>query len=162
MILGIDPGLSGALALYCPVRKTVADCWDMPTYAITRGRQKRALDCVALSSNIERYSFWDKIDFAVMEEVHAMPMQGIVTTGQLMKAYGAVEGILAALRIPTKFVPPTVWKRAMRVTADKDSSRERASQLAPAAAKYWPNKGHHGRAEAFLIAVYASQSGQNK
>lgn len=153
IILGIDPGLSGAFAIVGEDGVTVS---DMPTFTIKRGKQRRSLDLDALVRSLQLSTVWG-IDLAVIEEVHAMPAQGVVTTGQLMEAYGAVKGIVAALGIPRVLVPPAVWKQALRVSADKDSSRERASQLAPAHAHLWPAKKDHGRAEAFLLAIYGKR-----
>ena len=151
IIAGCDPGLSGAVALLDAATGAVIDILDMPTLALSRsGKAKRELDPHALAGAIGR----DRIAHAFVEQVGAMPGQGVSSVFSFGKSYGVVIGVLATLGVPMTFVAPAVWKRALQVPAAKDGARARASQLLPAAAAHWPLVKHDGRAEAALIATY--------
>jgi crossover junction endodeoxyribonuclease RuvC len=151
IIAGVDIGLSGAVALLDAATGGVIDIWDMPTLALTRGgKNKRELDAHALAGALGR----DRIGHCFIEQVGAMPGQGVSSVFSFGKSYGVTIGIMAALGIPMTFVAPAAWKRALQVPAAKDGARARASQLMPAAAHHWPLVKHDGRAEAALIAYY--------
>jgi crossover junction endodeoxyribonuclease RuvC len=151
IIAGIDPGLSGAVALLDAETGLVIDVFDMPILALSRGgKAKRELDAHALAGALGR----DRIGHAFVEQVGAMPGQGVSSVFAFGKAYGIAIGVLATLGLPMSFVAPAAWKRALQVPAAKDGARARASQLMPAAAHHWPLVKHDGRAEAALIAYW--------
>ena len=152
MILGIDPGLGGAIAALTAHSRL--DIYDMPTLALTvNGKTRRRIDGHKLAQLIK--SLAPAVTAAVLENVHSMPAQGVASSFSFGKAAGAIEQCLVDHNIPYRTVEPAVWKRYFSVTHDKDSSRQRASQLLPAFAGLWPNKSHDGRAEAALLALYA-------
>lgn len=151
-ILGIDPGLSGAIAFYLfgPEADTV-ECYDVPTHSIN-GKNK--LDLIQLSQMIHLHL---PVDLAVIEDVAAMPKQGVTSTFSFGYAAGAVGGIVASCGIRHEMVRPHIWKRAMGIGSDKDLSRRKASQRWPSDAGYWTRKRDDGRAEAALLALYGAQ-----
>lgn len=145
-IIGIDPGLSGGIALY-----DNGDYWtnDMPVFMIERNRRKkRDIDIPNLVVLLK------SADHAFVEQVGAMPKQGVSSTFAFGKGYGIILGILGALEIPVTLVTPQRWKKALGVPKGKDAARMRASQLLPGCADQWPLKKHDGRAEAAMIAYY--------
>jgi crossover junction endodeoxyribonuclease RuvC len=151
LVAGIDPGLSGAVALLDAETGAVIDIFDAPTLALSRGgKAKRDIDVHALAGALDR----DRIGHAFVEQVGAMPGQGVSGVFAFGKAYGITIGVLATLGAPMSFIAPQVWKRALQVPAAKDGARARASMLIPAAAHHWPLVKHDGRAEAALIATY--------
>jgi len=155
-IVGIDPGLTGALAFYV---NGEVKAFDMPTVEIQRGKKnKRDLDVQALVALIQQYRAYNPKIRAVIEKAQAMPKQGTSSMFAYGQAYGTVLGILAAMQIPVTKIHPTVWKRKMGVNAGKDGCRQRASEIFPQFADNWPLKKHHGRAEAALIAAYGGNS----
>jgi hypothetical protein len=93
---------------------------------------------------------------ALVEQVGAMPKQGVSSTWRFAESVGAILGVLAACELPVHRVAPTVWKRRFGLDADKEKCRARAIQLWPACQSF-ARKKHHGRAEAALIARYASE-----
>src|SRR5258708_45591 len=126
IIAGLDPGLSGAVALLDTADGSV-DVFDVPTLALTRGgKNKREVDSHALVRLLGR-----RIGHAFIERVGAMPGQGVSGVFAFGKAYGIAIGILATLGTPMTFVSPVTWKRALQVPAAKDGARARASQLMP-------------------------------
>lgn len=148
-ILGIDPGMKGALACYCDD----ADLWvrDVPTFKDTRGNQIDLYQCVhCLNEAMKIYN----ITMAYIEQVHAMPKQGVSSMFKFGKVCGALEGIVASAGIPMTSVTPQKWKKELSVPKHKDAARQRASELMPNHAYLWKRVKDDGRAEASLIAYY--------
>lgn len=92
-----------------------------------------------------------------MEQVHAMPRQGVSSTFAFGKACGMIDGVVAARGLPVTYVTPHKWKKAMGVTADKNSSRQAAINLWPSEAELFKRVRDADRAEAALIAQYYEQ-----
>lgn len=153
--LGIDPGLSGALAWYDPTYDEL-DVKDMPTHTVkSNGKQRRKIDFRLLAAYVDNSrTFTQK---ALIEEVNAMPGQGVTSMFSFGKAAGAVEMAVAYSAIPYDMVTPVKWKKAMRVTGQKDEARRAASRLMPKHAHLWARVKDDGRAEAALIAYYLAQ-----
>jgi len=154
IIIGIDPGLSGAIAFYDTVEGAV-EIADMPTVEISRnGKNKREVSAVLLSNILTRH----KVEAAFLERVNAMAGQGVTSVFSFGRSSGMVEGILAAYDIPTTLVTPQAWQKAVGQRAGKDGSRERAMQLFPAQAELFQRKKDDGRSDAALIAYYGAKT----
>lgn len=153
-ILGIDPGLSGACALYDAGAVTV---FDMPTTErVVNHKNKRQLNEHELAAYIAVHEPFIKL--AILEQVGAMPGQGVTSSFNFGLTFGAIRGILAACGVPYQTVSPQVWKRKFGLLGqDKDASRAEASRRLPGFSNLWPLKKHDGRAEAALLAIYGSQ-----
>lgn len=141
-VLGVDPGKSGALAV-CDGDQLVTVI-DMPEVG---GVVSPSLVALALADLLP-------IDRAAVEKVNAMPRQGVTSTFTFGTSYGVVLGVLAALQIPVRFVRPTEWKKAYRLSSDKELSRRRALDLFPEQAGLFARRKDEGRAEAALIALW--------
>jgi crossover junction endodeoxyribonuclease RuvC len=151
-IAGVDPGLSGAIALYRPAPLDV-QVFDMPTFAITtNGKKKRDLDLMSLARWMDVNG--TSIRLAMVEDVHAMPGQGVSSCFKFGFAAGVAQMALASCFVPVRRVRPNQWKQAMRLSADKDASRRLASELLPTFSHLWSRVMNDGRAEAVLLAVY--------
>lgn len=150
-ILGIDPGLSGALALYDPTDATL-EILDMPVFQL---KTKRQVDEYALARIIDDWS--PRTREVWLELVGVRPGEGAVGAFTFGKGYGLIRGICAANFLTIIDVTPASWKGAMKVRGDKDESRLRASVLMPRQAHLWPLKKHDGRAEAALIARHGAE-----
>lgn len=159
-VLGIDPGLSGALALIGADGVIVE---DIPIMANGRGGAtvKNQVNGAALAQLLRPHV--DDIRIAIVEQVSTMgqrgkagPKQGMATNGSLMHSLGVIQGVLATLGIPVHMVAPAAWKKTMGLTGtDKEYSRAKAQQLFPAAPL--ARVKDHNRAEALLLAVYGRQ-----
>lgn len=150
-IMGIDPGLSGALSFYDGYELIV---YDMPTHEISVGGKKRNhLDVLGLRQII----IDQRPDHAFIERVHALPGNGTVSSFSYGYGIGIIDAVVMCCGVPFTHVTPQAWKKAMGCPADKDGARQRASQLMPQFAHNWPLKKHDGRAESALIALYGSQ-----
>lgn len=146
MILGIDPGVSGAVAWLWKDGGYVK-CEDMPV----ANKRVNAAELVKLLKH-------DKIDMAYLEYVHS-GQKGKIAAFSLGHASGVVEGVLQALRIPYQTITPQEWKKHFKLTGkDKDASRLLAQQLYPDAPLGL--KKDHGLAEALLIARYGALNGK--
>jgi crossover junction endodeoxyribonuclease RuvC len=152
-VLGIDPGASGALVVVDNGK--ISDLIDMPVLNVKRGsRAVREVNAPALGAIVASLQ---PIDTAMLEQVGAMPGQGVSSMFAFGRAVGVVEGVLGALQIPYTRVPPQEWQRAMRVRGGKDGARERAMALFPVRAADFARKKDDGRADASLIAAYGEQ-----
>jgi crossover junction endodeoxyribonuclease RuvC len=153
-VLGIDPGLSGALALLDPKTSEV-EVWDFPTFVVGK-TGRRVIDEVQLANIIDGIAGTGCAFEAWLEQVGPRPGEGAVGAFSFGRSYGLIRGVLAAHFAPVNDVTPQAWKAALKVKGDKDESRRRASQLLPRAAWNWPLKKHDGRAEAALIALFGA------
>lgn len=151
--LGVDPGLSGALAVFDDEQKSLV-IRDIPTLVVPhgRGKTKTTLNLRGVLDVIREL----KPDHAAMEDVHAMPGQGIVSTARFMRCAGQLDMAFAALSVPISYVSPVVWKRDLQIRGDKDASRQRALQLFPDQSSVFSRKSDHNRADAALIAFFAA------
>lgn len=154
LTLGIDPGQTGALAALADGRPVAFV--DMPTMTRKAGGQQ--IDAQALAARIRELlaDHPGAYPFAALEQVSAMPGQGVTSMFRFGQADGAVRGVLGALGIGFIEVQPQTWKRYLRLTgADKDAARTLAIQRYPEAAEYLRRKKDVGRADALLIATWA-------
>lgn len=154
--LGIDPGLSGALALLQPDRLLVA---DVPTLTIQRnGKSRRDIDIHALLTIVRDCKAMGA-ERAFLEQVNAQPGNGAAHAFTYGKGYGVILCALAACGMPVEHVPAAVWKRVLKVPKDKDGARARASEIMPQHSEKWKRVKDDGRAEAALIAEYGRRLG---
>lgn len=152
-ILGIDPGASGGIAFFS-MQRGLLSIFDMPTVEVKRGgKNKREVSAAMLNAIIGARD----IDVAFVEKVGAMPGQGVSSMFQFGRSVGMIEGVLAALEIPTNYVTPQLWQKAVGARGGKDASRARAAELFPAYAANFTRKKDDGRADAALIAWYGAQ-----
>lgn len=149
IFLGIDPGVSGALAFY---EDGALEVRDMPTLKL--GGKSR-VDAYALAQILDAKAILPSL--CIMEQVAARPGAGVSGMFNFGRSFGVVEGVVSAQFWPLEFVMPHVWKREMQCPKDKDGARARASQLLPTHAHNWLLKKHDGRAEASLLALYAER-----
>jgi hypothetical protein len=151
IVLGVDPGVSGAVAVLDSELGLVVE--DMPTVTIGRAR-RRMLSESWLADIIKSYL----PDSAWIERVHAMPKQGVVSSFNFGLSYGLARGVLAGLQVPITLVTPQEWKRHFHLGSSKDEARLIAARMFPQNAYRFARKGDHGRAEAALLALFGSQT----
>lgn len=155
--LGIDPGASGALAFYDPLTNNLS-IFDMPTYSIKgSGKTKKTvIDLHRLAGIVQNLA--KETTMAAVEEVGAMPGQGVTSMFSFGYAAGVVQMAVVGSDIPMHMVRPNVWKKAMGITKDKDGARRQASRLLPKHASKWERVKDDGRAEAALLALYLART----
>lgn len=159
LLLGIDPGLSGACAVVCGDTDILVDLIDLPTFKTATKARKSGffehLDVHKFSSLIDMYA--PMVALAILEEPGAMPKQGLSSTFRFGRICGQIHGVLAGHYIPTYPVKPGVWKSAMALSENKDDSRRLASKHFPTNCRFWSKKKHNDRAEAALLTVYGQK-----
>lgn len=150
-IIGIDPGASGAVAVLDEEGRLVYMV-DMPTVEVKVGKaNKKRVSPELLATEIQPYRFHG---VAWVEQVTAMPGQGVSSMFAFGESYGIVKGVLAAHGIQTNLVTPNKWKKAMELNAGKDGSRAKAIMKWPENAHLFKRVKDDGRAEAALIAEF--------
>lgn len=148
IVIGIDPGVSGAYAVVSTGEIIVAD--RLPV--IKNGKSSR-INGTELAALLREY---DDASMCWIERVGAMPGQGVSSTFTFGHSAGVVEGVVSALCIPVSLVTPQTWKkRAGLIGTDKDAARSRAIQLYPRQAQLFDKKGlGQAIADAVLIARF--------
>jgi crossover junction endodeoxyribonuclease RuvC len=146
IILGIDPGISGAVAFYFPMVPSRIAVDDVPV----AGGEINGYE-------LARLIRMHRPTLAVIERVNAMPGQGVSSSFNFGRSYGDVRGVVSACDVPMHFVSPQKWKKHFGLSADKDESRLRAIRMFPNAAESFKLKKHDGRAEAALLALYGAE-----
>lgn len=156
LIIGCDPGKSGALALL-DNQGQLLEVIDMPVIG-------NIISPVLLDEVVwERMeSHRARFQAAVIEDVHAMPGQGVSSSFSFGRSLGVVEGVLAAGGWAIHYVSPAKWKKQLGLSADKGMSRRRAIELWPAKADLFKRAKDDGRAEAALIGLWFIQHGQGR
>jgi len=150
IILGIDPGASGALA-FLDIRDWSLAVYDMPHYTeLVRGKKRKRVDVAALSALV----LSRPLLLISTEKVHAMPNMDVKSIFSFGRFYGQIEMAAAMAEVEFTETDPSVWKRQMQVNSDKDYSRTRCGQLVPAAQPLLTRKTDHDRAEAIMLAFY--------
>lgn len=145
----IDPGFEGSMAVLYPGDEM--EFFDTPTMKVGT---RRKYDIPAMLQRVLSIAGDGKnIKFA-LEDVHAVPKFGVVTSGELMRGVGIWQGILAPY--PLTMIAPQRWKKAMMdgMGKEKDASRYRARQLFPQSSGWLERVKDHNRADALLMAAY--------
>lgn len=155
MILSIDPGATGAIALLD--KSGVLAVWDMPVTAKTYGKG-REVNAALLRLIFEEVLKHDPAPTVVIERVGAMPGQGVTSMFSFGRSLGVLEGVVAGLCLSAVFVTPQKWKKHFSLIGkDKDAARTLAIQLFPSVSEKLKRKKDIGRADAILIGAYAEK-----
>jgi crossover junction endodeoxyribonuclease RuvC len=152
-IIGIDPGLSGAVSVLKGL--DLIEVFDMPTVLVRSGKtEKRQISEAMLAVTLRDMN----ISHAYLEFVHAMPGQGVTSMFNFGMGYGVIKGVLAALSIPMTTVPPSKWQKDLGMAKGKEANRARAAQLFPNQAGLFARVKDDGRADAALIGYWGVQN----
>ena len=151
-IIGIDPGLSGAIAIL--ENKQVITLIDMPVMAEGK-KNKRQLNSAQLVSIIKENIKNNEEVVVVVEQVNAMPGQGDTSMFNFGQTFGAIKGVCAALDLPIFFVRPSRWKKYFElINSSKDSSRTKAIEMYPSISSHLSKKKDVNKSDAILIARF--------
>lgn len=150
-IIGIDPGAAGAVAILEADGKLV-QVFDMPAVeVVSNGKAKRRVSPEMLAAELRLYASQGAV--AYVEQVSAMPGQGVTSMFAFGQAFGIVLGVTAGLAIPTQTITPAKWKKDLNLNPGKDAARAKAAQVWPAHAGEFKRVKDDGKAEAALIAL---------
>jgi crossover junction endodeoxyribonuclease RuvC len=157
VILGIDPGLDGGIAILDGSSIELLE--TIPTEP-KGGFIKRQVDAQKLSNILRVYP----ISVCYLEKVSSRPGQGVGSVFSFGDTYGAIRGVLGALGIPTYYVMPQTWKKWFKISS-KEESLKAAEEILKASKELSPwgkfRKKDHNIAEALLIAYYGQKEREN-
>jgi crossover junction endodeoxyribonuclease RuvC len=155
-IIGIDPGLSGAIAVLEDSK--VKEIFDMPVMPDGK-KNKRQLNSALLVKLIKDNIKDFENTVMVVEQVNAMPGQGVTSMFNFGQTFGAIKGICAALGLPIFFVRPAKWKKHFElINSSKDASRTKVIEMYPSISEQLSKKKDVNKSDAILIARYYSET----
>ena len=154
LIIAIDPGINGAICFF--EDGEVKDVIEMPTMAEGK-KNKRQVNgrqmFNELTSRIKGYN--TKNINVVVEQVSAMPGQGVTSMFNFGQSFGVIKGICAAMQLPIFFVRPAKWKKHFElINTQKDASRTKAIEMFPKISSILSKKKDSNKADAILIAAF--------
>ena len=161
IIVGIDPGISGALCFFS--NGNVIDVIDMPTMAEGKKNKKQVNGRQIFNEilNIKNTFAGHKIN-VVVEQVSAMPGQGVTSMFNFGQSFGVIKGICSAMELPIFYVRPAKWKKYFNlINAEKDASRTKVIEMFPKISQKMSRKKDNNKADAILIAKYFENTREN-
>ena len=154
LIIGIDPGISGSICFFENGR--ILEVVEMPT--MTDGKKnKRQVNGSQIYNEIsKKINKTEKDDVrVVIEQVAAMPGQGVTSMFNFGQSFGILKGICSAMQLPMYFVRPAKWKKYFGlINSEKDASRTRAIEMFPYFSSQLSKKKDTNKADAILIASF--------
>ena len=154
LIIGIDPGISGSICFFEDGK--ILDVINMPT--MTDGKKnKRQVNGAQIYNEIsKRVKKYEKENIRVIiEQVSAMPGQGVTSMFNFGQSFGLLKGICSAMQLPMYFVRPAKWKKYFNLlNSEKDASRTRAIEIFPYFSSQLSKKKDSNKADAILIASF--------
>ena len=154
LIIGIDPGISGSICFLKDGK--ILDVVEMPT--MTDGKKnKRQVNGSQIYNEIsKRINKAENQDIrVVIEQVSAMPGQGVTSMFNFGQSFGILKGLCSAMRLPMYFVRPAKWKKYFNlINSEKDASRTRAIEIFPYFSSQLSKKKDSNKADAILIASF--------
>ncbi len=155
-IIGIDPGLSGAIAI--TQNNKVLEIYDMPVMAEGK-KNKKQINSAQLVNIIKQSVNSNEEIAVVVEQVNAMPGQGVTSMFNFGQTFGAIKGICAALKLPIFFVRPSKWKKYFElINSSKDSSRTKVIEMYPSLSSQLSKKKDVNKSDAILIARFFNET----
>ena len=154
LIIGIDPGISGAICFFEDGQ--VKEIIDMPVMADGK-KNKRQINGPQLYNEIlKRINKFQKKDIiVVIEQVSAMPGQGVTSMFNFGQSFGVLKGICSAMQLSMFFIRPAKWKKYFGlIKTEKDASRTKVIEIFPYISSQLSRKKDSNKADAILIASF--------
>ena len=154
LIIGIDPGISGSICFFQDGK--VIDVIEMPTMTEGKKNKKQVNGSQIFNEISDRIKRLDNKDIkVVVEQVSAMPGQGVTSMFNFGQSFGILKGICSAMQLPIYFVRPAKWKKYFNlINSEKDASRTKAIEIFPYFASQLSRKKDSNKADAILIASF--------
>ena len=154
LIIGIDPGISGSICFFQDGK--IIDVVEMPTMAEGKKNKKQVNGSQIFNEISDRIKKSDKNDIkVVIEQVSAMPGQGVTSMFNFGQSFGILKGICSAMQLPMYFVRPAKWKKYFNlINSEKDASRTKAIEIFPYFSSHLSKKKDSNKADAILIASF--------
>ena len=154
LIIGIDPGISGSICFFQDGK--IIDVVEMPTMIEGKKNKKQVNGSQIFNEISDRIKKLDKKDIKVIiEQVSAMPGQGVTSMFNFGQSFGILKGICSAMQLPMYFVRPAKWKKYFNlINSEKDASRTKAIEIFPYFSSHLSKKKDSNKADAILIASF--------
>tara|TARA_Y100001970_G_C14129807_1_gene801047 strand:- start:662 stop:1156 length:495 start_codon:yes stop_codon:yes gene_type:complete len=154
LIISIDPGISGSICFFKDGK--ILDVIDMPTMIEGKKNKKQVNGSQVYNEISNRIKNIDKKDIKVIiEQVSAMPGQGVTSMFNFGQSFGILKGICSAMQLSMYFIRPAKWKKYFNlINSHKDASRSKAIEIFPYFSSNLSKKKDINKADAILIASY--------
>ena len=154
LIIGIDPGISGSICFLKDGK--ILDVVEMPTMIEGKKNKKQVNGSQIYNEISNRISKNENQDIRVIiEQVSAMPGQGVTSMFNFGQSFGILKGICSAMQLPMYFVRPAKWKKYFNlINSEKDASRTKAIEIFPYFSSKLSRKKDSNKADAILIASF--------
>ena len=154
LIIGIDPGITGSICFFEDGK--IIDLIEMPNMAEGKKNKKQVNGAQIYNEILLKIKNYEKKDIkVVIEQVSAMPGQGVTSMFNFGQSFGVLKGICSAMQLPMYFVRPAKWKRYFNlINSEKDASRTKAIQIFPYISERLSRKKDSNKADAILIASF--------
>jgi crossover junction endodeoxyribonuclease RuvC len=154
LIIGIDPGISGSICFFKDGK--ILDVVEMPTMTEGKKNKKQVNGAQIYNEITKRVNKAEKVNVRVIiEQVSAMPGQGVTSMFNFGQSFGILKGICSAMQLPMFFVRPAKWKKHFNlINSEKDASRTRAIEIFPYFSPQLSRKKDSNKADAILIASF--------
>ena len=153
LIIGIDPGISGSICFFEDGK--ILEVIEMPVMTEGKKNKKQVNGAQIYNEFLKRINNKGDQTRVVIEQVSAMPGQGVTSMFNFGQSYGILKGICSAMQLPMFFVRPTKWKKYFNlINSQKDASRTRAIEIFPYFSTQLSKKKDSNKADAILIASF--------
>ena len=154
LIIGIDPGISGAICFF--ENGQVKEIIDMPVMAEGKKNKRQINGPQTYNEILKRINSYPKKDITVViEQVSAMPGQGVTSMFNFGQSFGVIKGICSAMQLSMFFIRPTKWKKYFGlIKTEKDASRTKVIEIFPYISSELSRKKDSNKADAVLIASF--------
>ena len=153
LIIGIDPGISGSICFFQDGK--ILEVIEMPVMTEGKKNKKQINGSQIYNEFLEKINGKDDEIRVVIEQVSAMPGQGVTSMFNFGQSFGILKGICSAMQLPMFFVRPAKWKKYFNlINAEKDASRTKAIEIFPYFSYNLAKKKDSNKADAILIACY--------
>ena len=158
LIIGIDPGISGSICFLLDGK--IFEVLEMPTMADGK-KNKKQINGSQIYNEINRVinKIQNQEVRVVIEQVSAMPGQGVTSMFNFGQSFGILKGICSAMKLPMYFVRPAKWKKYFNlINSEKDASRTKAIEIFPYFSQELSKKKDANKADAILIASFYNET----
>jgi len=153
LIIGIDPGISGSICFFKDGK--ILEVIEMPVMTEGKKNKKQVNGAQIYNEFLKRINRKDDEIRVVIEQVSAMPGQGVTSMFNFGQSFGILKGICSAMQLPMFFVRPARWKKYFNlINSQKDASRTRAIEIFPYFSPQLSKKKDSNKADAILIASF--------
>ena len=154
LIIGIDPGISGSICFFEDGK--IIDVIEMPTMTEGKKNKKQVNGSQIYNEISKRISKFENHEIRVIiEQVSAMPGQGVTSMFNFGQSFGILKGICSSMQLPMYFVRPAKWKKYFNLlNSQKDASRTKAIEIFPYFSHQLSKKKDSNKADAILISSF--------